>query len=81
VVFHGPEDREELIGASGHPVYLPERLIESQPDVPCELIRAHPCAAFVHLGPRGLDANHIPLLIDAPGECVKWIECAERDRA
>jgi transcriptional regulator len=46
-------------------MYVPPYFAEARTEVLHELIRAHPLAALVHSGPAGLDANHIPLLIDA----------------
>lgn len=46
-------------------MYTPAYFAEARSDVLHELIRTQPLAALVHAGPAGLDANHIPLLIDA----------------
>lgn len=45
-------------------MYVPAYFAETRADVLHRLIRAQPLAALVHTGPRGLDANHIPMLID-----------------
>ncbi|MGH8315380.1 MAG: FMN-binding negative transcriptional regulator, partial [Steroidobacterales bacterium] len=46
-------------------MYVPADFAESRVEVLHALIRAHPLAALVHTGPNGLDANHIPMLVDA----------------
>src|SRR5207249_2690718 len=45
-------------------MYLPSHFVETRYDVIRELIRDHPLATLVTLGPQGLDANHIPLELD-----------------
>jgi len=47
-------------------MYVPPHFEETRPEVLHELIRDHPLAALVTLGPEGLNANHIPLELD-PG--------------
>jgi transcriptional regulator len=47
-------------------MYLPKHFAETRTEVLHELIRAHPLAALVTQDAAGLDANHIPLLVD-PG--------------
>jgi transcriptional regulator len=46
-------------------VYLPQHFKEERPEVLHALMRSHPLAALVTNGPRGIEANHIPLLADA----------------
>jgi transcriptional regulator len=46
-------------------MYLPSHFSESRVDVMHALIRGHPLAALVTLGPDGLNANHIPMEVDA----------------
>lgn len=46
-------------------MYVPAHFEETRPEVLHELIREHPLAALVTLGPGGLDANHIPLELDS----------------
>lgn len=45
-------------------VYLPPHFEEHHIEAMHDLIRAHPLGTIVHLGPDGLNANHIPFLID-----------------
>ncbi len=45
-------------------MYLPSYFSETRSEALHALIRAQPLAALVHTGPRGLDANHMPMLID-----------------
>ncbi|HXF26565.1 MAG TPA: FMN-binding negative transcriptional regulator [Bryobacteraceae bacterium] len=45
-------------------MYLPAHFEEKRIEVLHELIRAHPLAALVTLGPQGLDANHVPMALD-----------------
>ena len=45
-------------------MYVPAHFEETRPGVLRHLIREHPLAALVTLGPAGLDANHIPLELD-----------------
>jgi transcriptional regulator len=46
-------------------MYVPAHFRETRAEVLHELIRAWPLAALVHVGPDGLGANHVPLLLDA----------------
>jgi transcriptional regulator len=46
-------------------VYLPAHFTESRVEVLHQLVRDHPLAALVTLGPDGLAANHIPFEIAA----------------
>jgi len=46
-------------------MYLPKHFAETDLGVLHALMRAHPLAAVVTQGPDGLDANHIPLHLDA----------------
>jgi len=49
-------------------MYLPKHFEETRVPVLHELIRAHPLGALVAMTSSGLDANHIPLEVDAePG--------------
>lgn len=45
-------------------VYLPPHFEEQRIEAMHDLIRAYPLGTIVHLGPDGLNANHIPFLID-----------------
>lgn len=45
-------------------MYLPEHFSESRVEVMHALMREHPLAVFVTLGPDGLNANHLPIEID-----------------
>lgn len=45
-------------------MYLPSHFEEERVDVVHSLVRAHPLGALVTLGPDGLNANHIPFMID-----------------
>jgi len=45
-------------------MYVPKHFEESRVDVMHALIRAHPLAVLVTLGPAGLNANHLPIEID-----------------
>ena len=44
-------------------MYVPAHFEETRTEVLHQLIREHPLAAFVTLGPDGLNANHIPFEI------------------
>jgi transcriptional regulator len=46
-------------------MYCPAHFAEPRIEVLHTLMRARPLATLVTLGPDGLDANHIPLLLDA----------------
>lgn len=45
-------------------MYVPSHFQETRVEVLHELIRQHPFAAFVTLGSKGLNANHIPFEIE-----------------
>src|ERR1051326_6590395 len=45
-------------------MYIPDHFKEERTTVLHELMRAHPLAAIVTSGQRGLMANHVPLLLD-----------------
>lgn len=45
-------------------MYVPKHFEESRVDVMHALIREHPLAVLVTLGPGGLNANHLPIEID-----------------
>lgn len=45
-------------------MYLPKHFAEPRNEVMHALMRAHPLATLITLGAQGLDANHIPLLLD-----------------
>jgi transcriptional regulator len=46
-------------------MYQPPHFREERTEVLHELMRAHPLATLVASGPSGLEANHIPVLVDA----------------
>ena len=46
-------------------MYLPKHFAETDIGVMHGLMRTHPFATLVTQGPDGLDANHIPLQLDA----------------
>src|SRR5207249_1650557 len=46
-------------------MYQPPHFREERLDVQHALIRAHPFAAMVTVGPDGLVANHVPFVLDA----------------
>ena len=46
-------------------MYMPSHFREERVDVLHDLIRAYPLGALVTLTPGGLNANHIPFLVDA----------------
>ena len=46
-------------------MYQPPHFREDRLDVQHDLIRAHPLGVLITAGPAGLQANHIPFLIDA----------------
>ncbi len=46
-------------------MYIPRHFAEDDPAVLHGLMRAHPLACRVVMGGAGLEANHIPLLLDA----------------
>jgi transcriptional regulator len=45
-------------------VYLPQAFEEKRVDVIHACIRAHPLGALVTVGAQGLNANHVPFLVD-----------------
>lgn len=45
-------------------MYLPDHFAEARRDELLRIIRAHPLGALVVNGPGGLDANHVPFLLD-----------------
>jgi transcriptional regulator len=45
-------------------IYLPEHFEESRPEAMRQLIADFPLATLVTLGPDGMAANHIPLILD-----------------
>jgi transcriptional regulator len=45
-------------------VYVPKAFEETRVDVLHACIRAHPLGALVTRGPSGLDANHVPFVVD-----------------
>lgn len=45
-------------------MYLPSHFEESRVDVIYELIRSHPLGALVTFGADGLNANHVPFVVD-----------------
>jgi transcriptional regulator len=49
-------------------MYVPADFAENRAEILHALIGAHPLAALVHAGPNGLDANHIPMLVDAASD-------------
>lgn len=46
-------------------MYLPKHFEESRPEVLSELVRAHPLGLLITLAPHGLEANPIPMVLDA----------------
>src|SRR5262250_1279673 len=46
-------------------MYIPAHFEETRPEVLRRLIHDHPLAALVTLGSDGLNANHIPMELDA----------------
>lgn len=46
-------------------MYLPNHFAEPRDEELLRTIAAHPLGALVVDGPNGLDANHVPFLIDA----------------
>jgi transcriptional regulator len=49
-------------------MHIPSHFAESRLPVLHELIRARPFATLVAASPRGLDANHVPMLLDVTQE-------------
>ena len=47
-------------------MYLPEHFREERTDVLHGLMRTYPLATLITYGPRGLEANHVPLLLHPP---------------
>lgn len=45
-------------------MYLPSHFSEKRPEILHQLLAAHPLATVVTHGEGGLDANHLPLLLD-----------------
>jgi transcriptional regulator len=52
-------------------MYLPEHFREQRPETLHQLMRQNPLAALITHGPRGLEANHVPLLLDAQGGVLR----------
>lgn len=46
-------------------MYLPSHFAETRIDEIHRVVRDHPLGALVVAGPQGLDANHLPFLLDA----------------
>src|SRR5438105_2631087 len=46
-------------------MYLPNHFEEARPEELLRTIAEYPLGALVVRGPHGLDANHVPFLIDA----------------
>src|SRR5215472_88704 len=55
------------------PMYLPNHFEETKDDELFRTIAAYPLGALVMNGPNGLDANHVPFLIDAAGPRKKLL--------
>lgn len=53
-------------------MYLPTHFEETQTNVLHELIRSNPLGTLVTSDEKGLDANHIPFLIDAPNASAPY---------
>lgn len=50
-------------------MYLPRHFEESRPQALEALVDAHPLATLVTLGPNGLEADHVPMLLETgPGD-------------
>ena len=47
-------------------MYLPEHFREERTDVLHGLMRTYPLATLITYGPRGLEANNVPLLLHPP---------------
>jgi transcriptional regulator len=45
-------------------MYTPSHFREDRPEIQREFMRAHPLAILVTQSPSGLNANHIPVLVD-----------------
>lgn len=45
-------------------MYLPDHFEEARPEELLRTIAAHPLGALIVNGPHGLDANHVPFLVD-----------------
>jgi transcriptional regulator len=56
-------------------MYLPSHFQESRVDVMHGLIRAHPLGTLVAMTSGGLDANHVPFLVDALPEPNGSLRC------
>ena len=50
-------------------MYIPKHFANDDVAEMQALMRAHPLATLVSHGPEGLEANHIPLLLEAHGAC------------
>ena len=46
-------------------MYVPSHFAETRVEVLHQLMHAHPLATLVTLGSEGLNANHLPMLLDA----------------
>lgn len=52
-------------------MYQPQHFREDNPGVQHALIRAHPLGLLVTAGPSGLEANHIPFVLDPAGAVLQ----------
>jgi transcriptional regulator len=52
-------------------MYLPDHFAQARDDELLGAIAAHPLGALVVKGPHGLDANHLPFLVDERSEGAK----------
>ena len=52
-------------------MYLPEHFKEERAEVLHGLMRAHPLAALITTGSRGIEANHLPFLVDAENNILR----------
>ncbi len=51
-------------------MYIPDHFSEARPEELHRLIQAHPLGVLVTHAVRGLDANHLPFMLDAPGDAA-----------
>jgi transcriptional regulator len=54
-------------------MYLPDHFEEARAEELLQTIAAHPLGALVVNGPHGLDANHVPFLVDATSSGTKLL--------
>lgn len=59
-------------------MYLPDHFEEARPEELLRTIESHPLGALIVNGPHGLDANHVPFLVDEKSGGRKLVAHAAR---